>query len=117
VMKAEAINQVVEALKKVLGNGIYVSTKFSERLVFRAIQSQNLDIATPVDTLSDRELEVLQMMGKGGSTRDIAANLHLSIKTIETHRAHIKEKLGFKDGSELVRFAFEWQAQQQAQQI
>ena len=116
VMKAEAINQVVEALKKVLGNGIYVSTKFSERLVFRAIQSQNLDIATPVDTLSDRELEVLQMMGKGGSTRDIAAKLHLSIKTIETHRAHIKEKLGFKDGSELVRFAFEWLSQQQVYQ-
>jgi DNA-binding NarL/FixJ family response regulator len=58
-------------------------------------------------------MEVLQLIGKGSSTREIASNLHLSIKTIETHRAHIKEKLGCKDAAELVRFSFEWVAQQQ----
>ena len=113
VMKAEASNQVVEALRKVSTDGIYVSAKFCERLVFRAIQSPDSDIATPIDLLSDRELEVLQLMGKGQGTRDIAETLHRSIKTIETHRMHIKEKLGFKDAVELVKFAFEWVQQQQ----
>ncbi|HEY2572604.1 MAG TPA: helix-turn-helix transcriptional regulator, partial [Verrucomicrobiaceae bacterium] len=71
------------------------------------------EVGSPIDLLSDRELEVMQMIGKGTSTRDIAAALHLSIKTIETHRAHIKEKLHFKDSSELVRFAVEWSTQQE----
>ena len=63
--------------------------------------------------LSDRELEVLQLLGKGHSTRSIADTLHLSIKTIETHRAHIKEKLGFQDSEDMVRFAVDWVAQQE----
>jgi DNA-binding CsgD family transcriptional regulator len=61
-----------------------------------------------VDKLSDRELEVLQLFGRSKSTREIADILHLSVKTIETHRAHIKEKLGFKDADEMVKFAVEW---------
>lgn len=113
VMKAEALTHVVDALRKVIAGGIYVSPRFSERLVFKAIQSLDSDIVSPVDRLSDREMEVLQLIGKGSSTREIASNLHLSIKTIETHRAHIKEKLGCKDAAELVRFSFEWVAQQQ----
>ena len=113
VMKAEALTHVVDALRKVIAGSIYVSPRFSERLVFKAIQSLDSDIVSPVDRLSDREMEVLQLIGKGSSTREIASNLHLSIKTIETHRAHIKEKLGCKDAAELVRFSFEWVAQQQ----
>ncbi len=113
VMKAEAIDHVVKAIRKVIDGGLYISSKLSERLVFKAIQSDNSDSVSPVDKLSDRELEVLQLMGKGSSTRDIAGALHLSIKTIETHRSHIKEKLGFKDAAELVRFAFEWASLQQ----
>ena len=66
------------------------------------------DIGSPVDTLSDRELEVLQLFGRGKSTREIAETLHLSGKTIETHRSHIKEKLGFKDAEEMAKFAVEW---------
>jgi DNA-binding CsgD family transcriptional regulator len=62
--------------------------------------------------LSDRELEVLQLLGKGGATRSPAEALHLSEKTIETHRAHIKEKLGFKDSEEMVKFAIDLVAQQ-----
>ena len=59
------------------------------------------------------ELEVMQLLGKGGSTRSIAEALHLSVKTIETHRAHIKEKLGFQDSEEMVKFAIDWVTQQE----
>ncbi len=110
VMKAEAIDHVVVALRKVIDGGLYLSAKLSDQLIFKAIQSEKIDMVSPVNTLSDRELEVLQLIGKGVGTKEMANSLHLSVKTIETHRAHIKEKLGFKDAAELVRFAFEWSA-------
>lgn len=112
VMKAEALNHVLTALRKVLKGDIYVSEKFSERLIFKAIQSIDGGLGSPVDKLSDRELEVLELLGRGFGTREIANELHLSVKTIETHRAHIKEKLGFKDAGEMVRFSIEWVAQE-----
>jgi DNA-binding NarL/FixJ family response regulator len=108
VMKQQATENVLDALRKVAAGGIYVSPQFSERLVFKAIQGSDSDLGSPVDKLSDRELEVLQLFGRGRSTREIADLLHLSIKTIETHRAHIKEKLGFKEADEMVKFAVEW---------
>lgn len=109
LMKAEAVSEVFAALRKVLNGEIYVSPRFGERLVFQAIQSQDGSmLGSPVDKLSDRELEVLHHLGKGHGTREIAAALNLSVKTIETHRAHIKEKLGVKDSDEMVRFALDW---------
>lgn len=111
VTKTEAIAEVLVALRKVLAGDLYINPRFSERLVFNAIQSRDGKMTnSPVDQLSDRELEVLQHIGKGLGTRDIAATLNLSIKTIETHRAHIKEKLGLKDAAEVTRFAAEWGA-------
>jgi DNA-binding NarL/FixJ family response regulator len=112
VMKAEAMNHVEEAISKVLQGKIYVSPEFGEQLIFKAVQSTEAGTSSPVDMLSDRELEVLQLLGKGGSTRSIAETLHLSVKTIETHRAHIKEKLGFRESEEMVKFAIDWVAQQ-----
>ena len=108
VMKGEAMDQILTAIRKVLNGDIYLSHRFSERLVFNANQSLEGGMGSPVDKLSDRELEVLQFLGRGFGTREIADELHLSVKTIETHRAHIKEKLGFKDAGELVRFAIDW---------
>ena len=108
VMKDEVIESVLDALRKVIGGGVYVSPKFSERLVFKAIQGSDSDMGSPVDKLSDRELEVLQLFGRGKTTREIADTLRLSGKTIETHRLHIKEKLGFKTADEMVKFAVEW---------
>jgi DNA-binding NarL/FixJ family response regulator len=113
VMKAEAMNHVAEAISKVLQGKIYVSPKFGEKLIFKAVQSIESGTGSPVDALSDRELEVLQLLGKGHSTRSIADTLHLSVKTIETHRAHIKEKLGFPDSEDMVKFAIDWVAQQE----
>lgn len=112
VMKAEALDSILTALRKVLQGDAYLSPKFSERLVFKAIRSLDEGLGSPVDKLSDRELEVLTLTGRGFGTQDIANELNLSVKTIETHRAHIKEKLGFGDSKEMVRFAIEWVAQQ-----
>ena len=112
VMKAEALTHVLAALRKVLKGELYVSPEFSERLIFQAVQSVEGGMGSPVDKLSDRELEVLELLGRGLGTKGIASELHLSVKTIETHRAHIKEKLGFKDASEMVRFAIDWVAQE-----
>jgi DNA-binding NarL/FixJ family response regulator len=114
VMKAEALDSILTAIRKVLQGEPYLSPKFSERLVFKAIRSMDEGLGSPVDKLSDRELEVLNLMGRGFGAQDIANELHLSVKTIETHRAHIKEKLGFHDSKEMVRFAIEWVAQQHA---
>lgn len=114
VMKAEALTHVLDALRKVLRGDIYVSPRLSERLIFQAIQTAEGGSGSPVDRLSDRELEVLELLGRGFGTKEIAGELHLSVKTIETHRAHIKEKLGFRDAGEMVRFAIDWVAQEKA---
>lgn len=110
VTKQQAMDNVVEALRKVMDGGTYVSPQFGEKLVFKAIQGSDGDLGSPIENLSDRELEVLQLFGRSKSTREIAETLHLSAKTIETHRTHIKEKLGFKTAEEMVKFAVEWMA-------
>ena len=112
VMKAEALTHVVTALNKVIGNGIYVSAKLSESLIYNVVQGGE-GAKDPLERLSDREMEVFQWIGRGFGTKEIANALNLSAKTIETHRVHIKEKLGFYDARELSRFAIEWAAQQQ----
>lgn len=111
VMKAEALTHVLDALRKALSGEIYVSPRLNKSLIFQAIQHTDGNTSSPVDRLSDRELEVLTFLGRGSSTKNIAEELHLSVKTIETHRAHIKEKLGFRDAGEMVRFAVDWVTQ------
>jgi DNA-binding NarL/FixJ family response regulator len=106
--KHQAAEHLVDALRKVAAGGMYVSDSLSERLIFKVIQGSEGDVVAPVDKLSDRELEVFQHIGNGLSTREIAEMLHLSVKTIETHRAHIKEKLGFATAPEMINFAVEW---------
>lgn len=113
VMKAEALQHVINAVRRVLDGRIFVSPRFSEQLIFKVVHGSETDAPSPVDRLSDRELEVLMMLGKGHNTKSIAKELHLSVKTIETHRAHIKEKLGFMDASEMVRFAIDWVTHQE----
>ncbi len=108
VMKNQAEEQLLDALRKVTSGGLYVSPALGEKLVFKIVQGSDSDLGSPVDKLSDRELEVLQLFGHGKNTREVAEALHLSVKTIETHRAHIKEKLGFQDAAEMVKFAVEW---------
>lgn len=110
ITKTEAMASIVAALHRVADGQLYVSPTFGEQLIFKAIRSVESGLGSPVDVLSDRELEVLELLGKGLSTRDIAEALRLSPKTVETHRAHMKEKLHLGDSSRLVRFAVDWVA-------
>jgi DNA-binding NarL/FixJ family response regulator len=113
VMKADGLQWIVDAICNALQGKVFVSPRFEELLIFKAIHGSESDSASPVDGLSDRELEVLTMLGRGHPTRSIAKELNLSVKTIETHRAHIKEKMGFTDKNEMVRFAIDWVARQE----
>ena len=113
LMKAEALEHVLRAVRRVLEGNLFVSPCFAEKLIFKAVNASETNAMSPVDRLSDRELEVLTMLGKGHSTKSVAHNLNLSIKTIESHRAHIKEKLGLSDSNEMTRFAVDWVTHQE----
>ena len=84
------------------------------QIVFRAARGDQSGQATPLQDLTDRELEILALVGQGRGSRDIAEQLHLSVKTVESHRLHIKEKLGLGSAPELVRFAMQWAESQMA---
>jgi DNA-binding NarL/FixJ family response regulator len=107
IMKQEVPRKVLDAIRQVLSGHIYLSEKMSTRLVDQMVQTA--PGAPPVASdLSDRELEVLTLIGRGQSTRDIAEKLFLSVKTVEAHRERIKEKLKLKTGNELLRYAVQY---------
>ena len=108
LMKQEAPETVVKAVSHILGGNIYVSDKIATRMFNKLIEGQSNIENSPVDILTDRELEVFQLIGRGLGTRQIAQKLHVSVKTIENHRAHIKEKLNLSSAIELVQHATLW---------
>ena len=108
IMKQEATERVVTAIRRVLAGEVYISEDMAAKMVSKMIGRTPDKGASPVERLSDRELEVFRLIGEGYGTREMAAKLHLSIKTIETYRAHIKDKLGFQDANELLRSAIQW---------
>jgi DNA-binding NarL/FixJ family response regulator len=109
IMKQEAIASVVEAIRRVLAGEIYASSSVKEKVFKRLTTSQQSgDSTSPLDVLTNRELEVLRLIGEGFSTKEIADRLHLSIKTIGTYRENIKEKLNLKHFTGLVKFAVHW---------
>lgn len=115
VMKDSPVECLIEAVRKVLGGEIYTSEKLTSTLLHKVFASGSETASTSlVDLLTDREFEVFQLIGKGLGTRQIAENLHLSVKTIETHRAHIKEKLQLKSAFELIQCAIQWAQQNDA---
>ena len=105
IMKREAPDLLLTAVRKVLGGEVYLSPAL-ERSARPA--EDPAAAANPIDALSDRELEVLDLVGQGHHTRDIAQRLDLSSKTIETHRLNMKDKLGLKTAPELIRYAVNW---------
>ena len=108
VMKAEAVNELKEAVTRVLSGNIYLSPVMSDH-VLKAYHGGEKDAGeSPMKRLSDREFEVFEMIGRGMAMREIAKTLHLSVKTIETHRAHIKEKLNIPTALALIRHATQW---------
>ncbi|MGD8426415.1 MAG: response regulator transcription factor [Balneolaceae bacterium] len=108
VMKLEAGEVLLKAAKKVLHGGIYVSEEVSERLLMGMARGQKDVMESPIELLSDRELEVFELTGKGNSTREIAEKLHLSVKTVESYRARIKTKLNLENATELMVHAVKW---------
>ena len=108
IMKQEATENVIIAIRKILSGEIYVSDRMASRMVRKLVAGQTETTASPVDCLSDRELEVFHLIGKGHGTRQISERLHLSVKTIETYRAHIKDKLKLADAAELLQYAIQW---------
>ncbi|MEL7834751.1 response regulator transcription factor [Fodinibius sp. Rm-B-1B1-1] len=108
VMKLEAGEVLLKAVRKVLNGGIYVSDEVSERLLMGMARGQKRVMESPIEKLSDRELEVFELTGKGNSTREIAEKLHLSVKTVESYRARIKTKLNLENATELMVHAVKW---------
>ena len=108
VMKQEGGKKLMEAIRQVLSGQIYVSEKMSSEILEIFSGRRAGGEGSPVEKLSDREFEVFQLIGQGKSMREIADKLHLSVKTVEVHRANIKEKLKLKSASELVRYATRW---------
>jgi DNA-binding NarL/FixJ family response regulator len=104
--KQEASKKVIGAIRQVLGGGIYVSDKMAGVLLGRVAGEPRSD-GSPIDRLSDRELEIFQLLGEGLAVREIAKRLHVSVKTVEAHRTHIKEKLNIKTSPELLRYAIQ----------
>ena len=106
VMKEEALENVITAIREVLAGRPYLSREMSAKLITNFAAGTNE--SNPTAKLSDRELEILELIGKGREVTDIARALHISAKTVETHRAHIKEKLNLKNAREVARFAVQW---------
>ena len=108
LMKGGALDNIVTAIRRVLSGNIYVSDTLAARMLQQQVRGQTDIQQSPVKTLSDRELEVFQLIGQWRKTKEIAQALHLSIKTIEYYREQIKQKLSLKGAGELTQYATCW---------
>jgi DNA-binding NarL/FixJ family response regulator len=108
VMKHEAMANVIQAIREVFEGRPYLSPAMAAQVITKFAHRQAEGEVDAVERLSDRELEILELIGKGHEVRHIAKVLHLSPKTVETHRAHIKDKLDLKNSREVARFALQW---------
>lgn len=114
IMKSEATQQVIQAVRTVLAGQVYVSAGVASLLAQKFMGGQKAGEALPVAELSDRELEVFQLLGRGFSTRQISEHLHVGFKTVQSYSARIKEKLNLANINELMREAIRWQESQEA---
>ena len=108
IMKEAGGENLLAAIRQVLRGEVYVSARISARILDSLSSRKPRGSHSPIEKLSDREFEVFQLIGQGKSTRDIAAQLHLSPKTVDVHRSHIKVKLQLKDATALMRHAVRW---------
>jgi len=106
ITKEEGTEKAIEAIRLVMKGKLYVSSQLADTMIAR--MTGNSKGATPTETLSDREIEILELVGKGLGSQQVAKTLGISIKTVESHREHIKTKLSLKSASELVSYAFNW---------
>jgi len=108
IMKQEATERVLVAIRRILGGEIYLSDSMANRMLHRFVGGNQLEKGSPIADLSDRELEVFRLIGEGHGTRQIADELHVSVKTVESYQCHIKDKLSLKNARELAQRAFQW---------
>jgi len=108
IMKQEATEKVLVAIRRILQGGVYLSDRLTNTMLQQFVHGTWAPKTSPLVTLTDRELEVFRLIGEGHGTRQIADELHLSVKTIESYQAHIKEKLSLRNARELVQHAIEW---------
>jgi len=108
VMKHEMACRTIEAIRRIRNGGLFVSDDLANQMLNQLVAGGTPDDTSPVAPLSDRELEIVTHIGNGLPTREIAAKLHVSVKTVESHRAHIKEKLHLSNASQLVQFCVRW---------
>jgi DNA-binding NarL/FixJ family response regulator len=113
IMKQEATERVLVAIRRILDGEIYVSERMADRMLHRFVGGQ-VGERSPIADLTDRELEVFRLIGEGHGTRQIAEELHISVKTVESYQAHIKEKLSLKNARELVQRAIQWTVAEKA---
>jgi DNA-binding NarL/FixJ family response regulator len=108
VTKQDALGSVLIAVREVLHGRVYLSPSMASEVISNVLLTNPEPGSDPTSSLTDRELEILERIGKGEEVKGIAKALHLSPKTVETHRAHIKEKLNLKNAREVARFAVQW---------
>jgi DNA-binding NarL/FixJ family response regulator len=108
VSKQQPVRAVLQAIRRVLAGSMHFSVELTQRLLERAAASEPMSAASPVESLSDRELEVFEMIGRGLTTRSIAARLHLSPRTVDTYRERLKIKLALANSAELHYRAVQW---------
>jgi DNA-binding NarL/FixJ family response regulator len=114
ITKREDTGEIIAAIREVLDGRIYLSRRMTERLLHSLVGNGKSDVeASPVDRLTDRELDVFSLLGQGRGTRQIAEHLHVSIKTVETYRLRITKKLNVDHASELLQSAFQWASEQE----
>lgn len=114
IMKQEATDRVLKAIRCILAGQVYVPDRVASRLLRQYAHNATVAARSPLAALSDRELEVFRLIGAGRSTRQIAEILHLSVKTVESYQAHIKEKLDLRNAHELQYHAIEWAVSEKA---
>jgi DNA-binding NarL/FixJ family response regulator len=114
IMKEAGGENLLAAIRQVLRGEVYVSPRMSARILNSLSGGRPRGSHSPIEQLTDREFEVFQLIGHGKSTRDIAAELKLSPKTVDVHRSHIKEKLALRDATALIRHAVRWVETQQS---
>jgi DNA-binding NarL/FixJ family response regulator len=107
IMKQEAADKVITAIRHILGGDVYLSDRLTKQMLQQFVNG-SISPRDPLAKLSDRELEVFRLIGAGHGTRQIADELHVSAKTVESYQAHIKEKLALRNARELVQYAVEW---------
>ena len=108
IMKQEAVEKVLVAIRRVLAGEIFVSSSIATKMLEKFVDGDARAATSPLALLSDRELTVLHLIGQGFGTRQIAERLHLSVKTVESYRSHIKEKLRLSNATDLLKYAIQW---------